>query len=464
MTAAFDLAIEGGTVVHASGRRREHLYIRGGRLAHLGAEEQSAREVVDAGGLYVLPGMVDTHVHLMDPGDPEREDFPTGTAAAAARGVTTIVEHTHGHPVREVADLEQKRRHLEGRSRVDYGLAAHAWPDRISEVPVLWEAGITFFKIFTCTTHGVPGFDTAQLRTAFEAIAGVGGSCLVHCEDETLTTEAERRLRATGRRDGGVVIEWRSREAESAAVAVVLGLAGDTGVRATIAHVSHPEVAHMVAGAQAQGADVAAEACPQYFLLREQEVLIQGGLRKFTPPARARSEADEEQMWDLLRSGVFGHVSSDHAPSTLVQKTEGSIWDVHFGVPGLDTTLPLLLDSALGGKISLEDLVRTYSTGPARRYGFYPRKGRLAEGSDADLVLVDPSGHWDIHHDEVISKAGWTPYAGRRVRGRIVAAYLRGRRIAEQGEPSDELNGRFLPGPGAGPRARPGSLDADAAG
>ena len=150
-----DLLLAGGTVVTSTGRRRLDVGVRDGVIVHVGQGTPSAARTVDAAGLFVLPGGVDTHVHLMDPGSPEREDFPTGTSAAAASGVTTIIEHSHGTPVRTVQDLRGKVDYLRERSNVDYGLAAHAWPGHASDVPSLWAAGVSFFKVFTCTTHGV---------------------------------------------------------------------------------------------------------------------------------------------------------------------------------------------------------------------------------------------------------------------------------------------------------------------
>ncbi len=445
----FDLAFEGGTLVRPEGRARLNVYVRDGRVAAVTPEVLDADRRVDATGLLVLPGMVDTHVHLMDPGDPSREDFPTGTAAAAARGVTTIVEHTHGHPIRTVAELRDKQSHLDGRANVDYGLAAHTWPDHLDDLADLWAAGVTFFKIFTCTTHGVPGLDAADLQRAFAAIAAFDGTALVHAEDESLTEEAERLLKATGRDDPAIVYEWRSREAELVAVAVTCLLVEHTGVHASIAHVSNPQVAEVIADTRRRGIPIGAEACPQYFLLREHEVLEHGAFRKFTPPARARTDADEEAMWRLLRAGLLTHVSTDHAPATREQKTDGSIWDVHFGLPGLDTTLPLMIDAALRGRLSLEDLVRRYAAQPARWYGLHPRKGHLGVGADADVVLVDPAPVGVVSDEDVISKAGWTPYAGREARGRIVATYLRGQVIAADGVPAREATGTFLAGPGS---------------
>lgn len=446
--AAADFVVEGGTVVTGQGRRRANVVVAGGRIVAVGPDRPVGVPTIDAGGLLVLPGGVDTHVHLMDPGSTEREDFPTGTNAAAVSGVTTVVEHSHGQPVRTADDLRDKVAYLHDRANVDYGLAAHAWPGHATAVAELWTAGVTFFKVFTCTTHGVPGHDAAALRVHLEATALAGAVSLLHCEDESLTASAEALLRAAGRTDTGVLAEWRNRDAELVAAAVAALLVRRTGARATVAHVSSPEVAGYVAAERRRGAHLAAEACPQYFLLREDEVLDHGALRKFTPPARARTAHDEAEMWRLLRDGVLTHMSTDHAPSTLAQKQAGDFWNVHFGLPGLDSTMAVLLDAATRGELAYEDVVRVYAETPAKTYGLWPRKGRLAAGADADLVLVDPAAVRTLRNEDVLSKAGWTPFDGRTVTGRPVRTYLRGELVAEEGRPCDARSGRFLPGGG----------------
>ena len=413
-----------------------------------GEPPPTGAQLVDADGLLVLPGFVDTHVHLMDPGATEREDIPTGTAAAAARGITTVVEHTHAAPVREPGDLRWKLEAIRGRAHVDVGVAAHVWPDHLASIAATWGAGVTFFKIFTCATHGVPAVEGDDLREAFARIAVVDGRCLVHCEDEAITAANETALRAAGRADGAVVPAWRSRDAELAAIRQVGALAAASGVRATIAHVSSPDAAAAIEDARRAGADLAAEACPQYLTLTEDEIEAHGAFRKFTPPARARDETELDAMWSLLARGVLTHVATDHAPSTREQKLASDIWDAPFGLPGLDTTSRVLFDAVHRGRLSWPDVALRYAEQPALRYGL-SRKGRLEPGADADLALVDPDATVTIRDDDVLSKAGWTPYAGRTTRGDVVATFLRGEEIARDGAPADARIGRFLPGAGA---------------
>lgn len=445
-----DLAIVGGTVVSGAGSRRADLVVRDGHIADVSGAvgDVEAATVIDSDGLLVMPGMVDTHVHLMDPGPTEREDFPTGTAAAAARGVTTIIEHTHAHPVRDPDELDDKLAALRGRSNVSFGLAAHVWPDRIETLQDTWRAGVSFFKVFTCATHGVPAVEGDDLRRTLRVVAGFNGTCLVHAEDETRTASAERAFRGKERGDPSILSEWRSREAELEAVRAVAELAVETGARLTIAHVSCPEVAEVIVGGRGRGADLAAEACPQYLLLAEDEVEEHGPLRKFTPPARNRSRVEMDAMWDLLADGTLTHVATDHAPSTLSQKRAGDFWEAPFGLPGLDTTTRLLLDAAATGRLTWSDVVKRYSEEPAKRYGLWPRKGSLDVGAAADVVLVDPSATVRIRDEDVISKAGWTPYAGRTTTGDVVRVFLGGKEIAAEGVPRDERNGTFIPGPG----------------
>lgn len=431
----FDLGIEGGQVVTPKGSSRSHVYVQDGRIAAVTPARAPVAETVDASGLMVMPGMVDAHVHFMDPADSSRETFPDGTAAAARAGVTTVIEHTHARPVLTADDLAEKRRYLRDRSRVDFALAAHAWPDRLEDVPGVWEAGAAFIKAFTCTTHGVPAHAASDLENLFGTVAQCGAVCLVHCEDDGITAEAERRLRADGRTDGGILPAWRSKDAELTAVETVRGLAERAGASVIVAHASSVDTL-------AAAGNLVVESCPQYLHLFEREVTEHGAFRKFTPPARARSAEDLEAMWQALADGRIDFISSDHAPSTAEQKRSGSIWDVHFGLPGIDTTLSVLLDGAARGRLSYERVVAAYAETPARLYGLWPAKGSLRPGAHADIILVDPREQWKVKDGEILSRAGWSPFVGRTLIGRPVRTYLRGRLAFD--------DGRVIAEPGVG--------------
>ena len=440
-----DLAVRGGRIVTSDGTIREDLYVKEGKVVGLGRLNVFPRDTVDAGGLLVLPGMIDAHVHFMDPGDTSREDFPTGSAAAAVAGVTTVIEHSHSSPVYTAAALRAKVSYLNDRSVVDFALGAHFPTKGIEMISDLIREGAALIKVFTCTTHGIKAVDPGILYTAMSRFAKLDVPFLVHAEDESLTLLSEKELKSAGRGDGMVIPEWRNPLAEQVAVSVVGHLAEASGAKTVIAHCSHPRVVDIVAGFQGRGARLFAEACPQYFLLKEDEVVEREGFRKFTPPARAKSKRDLDQMWERLRNGSFAYLASDHAPSNRNQKKKGSIWEVPFGLPGIDTTLPIMLDSAGRGRLSYPRLVELYARMPAQIYGLYPKKGVLLPGSDADFVLVDPKAMYRLEDNAVISKAGWTPFAGRDLKGKVIATFVRGRRVAESGRCIERAGwGRFV--------------------
>lgn len=429
--ASVDLVIRGGRVVTAEGEVQGNVYIRDGRVVALGALDAEAVESVDASGLLVLPGMFDAHVHLMDPKETEREEMPTGTAAAAAQGVTTLIEHSHCTAAHSGTEVKAKIEALKERSIVDFGIGAHFPTESVDQVGEAVAAGAAFIKVMTCTTHGIQGVSTGDLHEAMARFGATGIPFLIHAEDDGLTTGAEKTLKAAGRQDGGILPEWRGLLAERVAVQAVTALAEATGARTIFAHCSHPSIFRLAQEARLRGADIWTEACPQYFALQEEDVLTDGALRKFTPPNRVRSEADVEALWACI--GPNAYFASDHAPSTLAQKRNGDIWTAPFGLPGIDTTFRFLLDAAARGHLDYARLVELYSRRPAMLYGYFGRKGTLAPGADADVILVDPQAEYVLTDEMILSKAGWTPYAGRSFRGRTRAVYLRGQKIADDG-------------------------------
>lgn len=435
-----DLVIKNGRIITADGEFRGDVYIKAGKIAGLGHLGLQAQNSVDASGLMVMPGMFESHAHMMDPAETGREDMPSGTAAAAAQGVTALIEHSHCTAVHSGAEFRDKRDYLKNRSVVDFGIGAHFPTESIDHVGEALQEGAAFIKVMTCTTHGIKGVTTGDLHEAMSRYGKTNIPFLIHAEDEGLTSAAERKLRAASRQDGGLISEWRSLLAETVAAQNVAAIAEATGALTVFAHCSHPDIFRIAQAARQRGARMWTEACPQYFALKEDEVSTYGALRKFTPPNRIRSDDDVNALWACI--GDRTYFASDHAPSTLSQKTGGSIWAAPFGLPGVDTTFRFLLDAAAKGRMSYPMLVDLYSRRPAMLYGYYPRKGTFSPGADADIVLVDPDAVYEMTDHMVISRAGWTPYAGRIFRGRTKCVYLRGKKIAE--------NGTCLAKPGTG--------------
>ncbi|SFR64220.1 dihydroorotase [Halogeometricum limi] len=438
----YDLVVRGGTVVTATDSFEATVAVSDGRFAGiLDADAPvEADEVVDATGLHVLPGGVDPHVHMMDPGDTDREDFPTGTGAAAAGGITTVGEHHRTDPTVLSADvLEQKRDYLTDRARVDFGLLAGGHPDNVDDIAELEEVGTLAYKSFTCEVHGVPALQSADMHRLYSEITRVGGISMVHPEDELIVNANRERIEAEGRTDGSVIPEWRSKLAEQVAVSTTLRVAKETGTPLWFAHLSHPEVVRQTTRAKEDGVRVYAETCPHYFYLTREDVESDAPYTMFTPPAR--EESDREEMWTLLADGHIDMVNADHAPSTREQKAAGEddVFEAPFGIPGVETVLPLLLNGVSEGRVSLERVVDVFATGPAKITDLYPRKGAIRVGSDADFTLVDLDRTWTIRDEDIVAKCGWTPFDGLEITGRVESTYVRGSPVYEErrvvGEP-----------------------------
>ena len=448
-----DLVIDNATLVGSRWQRQANLYVKDGKVVAVGQYECDSKERVDASGLFALPGAIDPHVHLMDPGYTHVEQFETGTGAAAVGGTTTVVEHHRTDPqVLNVQVLTEKAAYLADKGLVDYALFGGVEPDNLDQIEPMWHAGASAFKAFTCNLHGVQGVFAAEMLEAFTILAHLGAPILVHAEDETMIARNARLLHDEGRTDAGVILAWRTRAAEQVAVSTVARLALLSGAKVIIAHASHPAVVEIIAHARAQGADLWCESCPQYFYLDEEEILAHGPWRKFTPPARDRQAA--EQLWGCLKRGQIHVINSDHAPATREDKAKGEqdIWAAPFGVPGIETRLPLMLNGVNEGKISLQNVVRVTAENNAKLYGLYPRKGCLLPGSDADVVLVDMNRRWTVKQSAIVSKVGWSPYEGRTLQGKPLMTFVRGQLVAQEGNVVGQAGvGAYIPGPGLNP-------------
>ncbi len=281
-----DLAIVNGLLVDSRTVYPGVLYMRDGKIVAVTQSlENPPQEVIDAHGLYILPGAIDGHVHMMDPGYPDREDFTTGTRAAARGGVTTVIDHHRTEPqVFGAKELLGKKEYLKTRSVVDFGLLGGLSLTNLGNLKGLWEAGALGFKGFTCALHEADALGSGNLLEILEEIRKFNGIALFHCEDDSLLKKAEERLRRQGRKDPLSVSEWRSPEAEELAVRTLIYAASKAGARVAVAHTSLPSIVLEQAAARAQGISIYTETCAQYLHLTEDDLKAKGPFVKFTPP------------------------------------------------------------------------------------------------------------------------------------------------------------------------------------
>jgi allantoinase len=444
--------VRGGTVVTETGAIRADIVIRDGRIAALtsdaGADLAGADEVIDASGLTVLPGGIDPHTHLREPSNLDREGFATGTAAAAAGGITTVVEMPQADPpVTDAASFAQKRAGVEAHAIIDVALYGGAIGQDRADLEAQAAAGAVAFKAFMCgSSPAYPMVNDAQLYDALLAVSDLDSFLTVHAENDALLQAGIRRLREAGRHDPLAHCESRPPLIEVEAVRRAIFLAGEANAHVHIAHVSAAGSLVAIAEAKLDDLAVTAETCPQYLLMTEDDVARWGPYARCAPAIRTRDHV--EAMWQGLSDGTLDFVCSDHAPYMTAEKEAGraSIWEAPLGLNVIQVMYPAVLDEALHTwGFPLEQCAAITATNAAHIFGLYPRKGTIQVGSDADLALYDFAREWTIRAAGLLTKHKWTPFDGRRVRGQVVRTISHGRTIYAAGRVLAEPgSGRFL--------------------
>ena len=456
----YDIVIRGGTLVTATGRIRADLGISAERIAAIVEPDAplDAERTIDASGKHLLPGAVDVHSHHREPGFTHKEDIVTATSACAAGGVTTSFAMPNVQPPPNTVErLDAMIDLYEQRAIVDWNINAAGTV--IDEIPQLATRGIAALKVFMVVDTGrdyphMPGIgvhDHGKLLEIFEAVEPTGLPLMVHPHDQALMTHIEEGFWSRGERDA--IAYARAYAAHDGiiwdtAAAILLRLQRATGTRLHLLHTQTSGVVEQLRVVKAAGQQVTAELNPWAVFLGNDwptiERLGSYALSYYVP------EKNTEPLWRALADGTIDLISTDHAPHTREEKEPGWTdgWKAHTGTPSTQFYVPLLLDAAAAGRISLERVVELIATAPARVFGL-ARKGRLEVGCDADVAVVDLDGDLEIRDEIVLSKIGWTPYAGRRTRGVVETTLVRGRVVYE--------DGAVVGQPGWGRQARPGS-------
>ena len=446
------MLIRGGTVVTADSERKADVLVRAGKIAEVGEGIAEREDVIDATGMLVLPGVVDPHTHLLlDTGTARTaDDFESGSASAAAGGVTTYLDFAPQLPGQSFAQALRTRLDLiEGRSHVDYGIhlnitnLADGWE---RELEALVEAGVTSAKVYTTYRDTIFYADDWTWYRLMQRSGRAGLLVQVHAENDAIVVGTTQELLHQGK--SGLAYHAASRPAVAEVEAVGRGLvfSEQTGSPIYFVHLSSPRSVDLITAARDRGVEAIAETCPHYLVLDDSVYARPDAARYvMTPPLRDR--ASQAQLWSRLTQRLIHSMGSDHCGFSLAQR-EGveDFSRVSPGIPGVETSLLLLYTfGVVEHHMALRHLVMLLCANPAKIFGLWPHKGDIRPGSDADLVLFDPRPTRTLSISELHSRAGFSPYEGLTVTGKVHTTICRGRVVYRDGAiVGDRGFGRFL--------------------
>jgi len=453
-----DLVVRGGLVVSHDSTTRCDIAVRDGKVTELGLGLGAGIEEIDASGLVVLPGLVDPHVHLRDPGMTEKEDFHFGTRAAAAGGVTTVMDMPNTVPPVATAEIfAAKLETVRAKAHVDFGLYGMLGQDNDGEIAGIAELGGLGLKLFMGQTTGDnPCPDDAAIFKGLREACKAGIVVGVHAENDRVLRLLASELRASGRTDPIAHLESRPAFVEHEAMTRIFTLARAAGTRLHIHHISTAGGLDLLRAARQTGQDVSGEVLVAHLLLDDSAYDRYGNLIKLNPPIRPAR--DVEALWSGLDRAEIDVIATDHAPHTIEEQRRDDVWAAPGGFIGVETMLPLMLTEVARGRLSLERLVSCCAWRPAQIWNIADRKGHLGIGADADFNLVELDVESTIEDQRLHSKHPISPYNGWTTKGLVRATYLRGMPIAKDGQVLGDPRGEFVTSR-AWRRARAGGLD-----
>jgi allantoinase len=439
--AAADLVVRGKRVVTPEGERSAAIHVRAGVIAAVSGFDEivSGATVHEAGDFVVMPGAVDTHVHINEPGRTDWEGFSSATRAAAAGGVTTLIEM----PLNSVpatttaAALREKLAAAAGKLWVDTGFWGGVVPGNSEELQALWDAGVFGFKCFLVPS-GVDEFahvTETDLRLALPKLAASGAPLLAHAElPEPIEKAVANSGKSASPRKYGTWLAARPREAENEAVALLVRLVREFGARIHVVHASSADLLGLLRRAKDAGGPVTAETCPHYLTFAAEEIADGATEFKCAPPIRERE--NREKLWQGLGDGTLDFIATDHSPCPPAMKLpdEGDFLRAWGGIASLQLSLPAVWTEARARGYAVTHLAKWLCEGPARLAGLAGRKGSIAVGCDADFVIWDAEAKFRVEVAQLHHRHKVTPYAGRELCGRVETTFLRGRKIFERGD------------------------------
>jgi allantoinase len=437
-----NLVLRSTRVITPEGTRAASVAVAAGKITAVlpyDAEVPAGARLEDFGDDVVLPGLVDTHVHVNDPGRTEWEGFWTATRAAAAGGITTLLDMPLNSlpPTTTVGNLRTKQDVARPKAHVDTGFWGGAIPSNVKDLRPLYDAGVFGFKCFL-SPSGVeefPELDQEQLARSMAEIAGFGGLLIVHAEDP-------HQLAAAPQRPGPQYANFlasRPRDAENTAIEGLIAHARRQGARVHVLHLSSSDALPLIAAAKREGVEITVESCPHFLTLKAEEVPDGATEFKCCPPIREAENQDA--LWEGLADGTIDCIVSDHSPCTTDLKTPdfASAWG---GISSLQLGLPAIWTEARKRGRTLEDVVRWMSAAPARLAGL-DQKGAIEAGRDADFAVLAPDETFTVDPAELHHRNQVTAYAGKTLHGVVRSTWLRGKRIVENGTLA-EPTGRLL--------------------
>ncbi len=437
MSETADLVITNGTVVTETATFEASLAARDGVITAIGAasEMPPAAETIDASGLHILPGIIDVHVHFREPGMTHKEDWATGSRAAAMGGVTTVFEMPNTNPpVSNVEGYTLKRGLADEKSIVDFGIYGVILDDNLADLAPLAEAGVIGYKLFLGNTTGnLPCPSDGAILEAFEILSRLGKRCSIHAENSPILFWREDRLKRAGRYDPVDHVLSRTDVVAVEALSKSCVFAEWTGARIHIVHESCASSLPYIRFFKDKGVDVTVETLPQYLLLALEDMDRPGGhVMRMNPPIRER--AQQGPLRQAFAEGLIDMIATDHAPHLPEEKDGATIWDMACGFPGVETQVPLMLSLAAEGAFSLQRYVQASSAAPARAFGLYGTKGLIAPRADADLTLVDLGRKEVLSAERLSSRGKVSPFEGMSVTGWPVGTIVRGKAVMRDGE------------------------------